>query len=640
MQNRYSLWKYWLIVLIVVVSVIYALPNVFGEDPAVQINAGQTKAPLDEKVTKQLISTLKQANLKYKSVELGDESLLFRFYDADTELKANDLIKAKLGTDYTVAATIAPATPQWLEAIGAYPMKYGLDLRGGVHFLMDIDVDGVVAKRVTGIIKSVGEDLRRQRIRYSGLVRLKNNNILMSFRNQQSRDAAYSLLKSNYPNLLLSKRNRVGGRRGQFRIIAQLSPATLATSREYTIEQAMTILRNRVNELGIGEAVVQRQGANRIAVDLPGIQDAARAKQIIRGTATLEFRLVDDTPGAAQTAQSTGVIPLGTKLYEWQERPVLLKNQIILSGSSITNAQSTLDQQSGTPSVQIQLGGGGESLFSRATRENVGKPMAIVYVEVKMEPKIVDGKATRVARKTERVISVATINQALHTNFIIMGLTDMNEARNLALFLRAGALPAAIYPVEERLVGPTLGLENIKRGMVSLAVGLGLILLIMLLYYRMFGLFANIALVLNLTLLVAILSLLGAAMSLPGIAGLVLTVGMAVDTNVLIFERIREELRHGMTPQAAIFAGYERAFSTIIDANVTTLIVVIVLYAIGTGPVQGFAVVTSIGLMTSMITGIFFTRAMVNLYYGRRRSVKKLSIGTIKGLPEQTGVSA
>ncbi len=402
-----------------------------------------------------------------------------------------------------------------------------------------------------------------------------------------------------------------------------MTPQAVNDARQYTIEQTMTILRNRVNELGVAEAVVQQQGSSRVAVDLPGIQDSARAKRILGGTATLEFRMVDVEHDVRNAGN--GLTPVGSKQYKYENSAVLLKNQVILSGDSITSARSGVADD-GSPAVMIRLGGGGESLFNRVTRQNVGKPMAIVFVETKTDRKELDGKIVKSRRKVERVISVATIRSALGNNFQISGLGDIQESRNLALLLRAGALPAAIDIVEERTVGPTLGLANIQRGVLSLKVGMGIILLLMLAYYRLFGFVADIALALNLVLIVAILSIVGATLTLPGIAGIVLTVGMAVDANVLIFERIREELRNGMTPHAAIHSGFERAFSTIVDANVTTLIVAIVLFGVGTGPIKGFAVTLIIGLLTSMLTAITFTRAMINLMYGGR-TVQRLSIG-------------
>ena len=408
-------------------------------------------------------------------------------------------------------------------------------------------------------------------------------------------------------------------------IIASLSLSERHAIRQSTIEQTMGILRNRVNELGVGEAVVVQQGATRVGVDLPGIQDAARAKQILGGTATLQFYLVDQDNDPVIAAK-TGAIPINTKLLKMKSNPILLKRQVVLSGDSITSALSSFDQQTATPAVQIQLGGGGEALFNKITRDNIGKSMAIVYVESKTSERMVNGVLERQTTRDERVISTAVILSALGNNFQITGLSDAKEASNLALLLRSGALPAAIYSVEERTVGPTLGKENIKRGLFSLEVGMGLILILMLVYYQLFGVIANVALLLNLMFLCALLSMLGATLTLPGIAGIVLTVGMAVDANVLINERIREELRHGSSPQAAIFSGYERAFATILDANITTLIVAIVLFSIGTGPVRGFAVTLTLGLITSMLTGITYTRGMVNLIYGYR-TVKKISIG-------------
>lgn len=620
MQNKYPTWKYLFILATCVLGILYALPNLYGEDPAIQIKPANTKVAVDENLDRQVKSVLTKNKITTKSIVREDNGIMLRFLSTDEQLKAQDAIKADLGTNYTVAINIAPATPSWLEKISASPMKYGLDLRGGVHFLLDVDIDGVIARREEGLIKNIGQDLRQARIRYSRISRVRGVGISMYFRDALARDNASTLIRRNYTSLIVTRKDN----NGSFALSASLSPAELNNIRRYTLEQTMSILRNRVNELGVGEAVVQSQGANRVAVDLPGIQDAARAKQILGGTATLEFRMVDQV-NDARSAQA-GMVPVGAKLYKHDGRPILLKNQVILSGDSITSAMATFDQQTGLPAVSIQLGGGGETLFTRVTRQNVGKLMSIVYVETKVQNKMVNGKMARSTKKAERVISVATIQSALGNNFQITGLGDANEARNLALLLRAGALPAAIYPVEERTVGPSLGLENIKRGMISLGVGMGIILVLMLIYYRLFGLIADIALMLNLVLLVAVLSLIGTTLTLPGIAGIVLTVGMAVDANVLIYERIREELRNGLTPQAAIFAGYERAFSTIVDANVTTLIVAVVLFAIGTGPIKGFAIVLAIGLMTSMLTGITFTRAMVNQIYGRRH-IKRLSIG-------------
>lgn len=620
MQNKYPAWKYILIIVVTILGFVYALPNIYGEDPAIQIKVNTTGVAVDDAVKDRVSNTLKTNDINVKAMALENNIIMIRFPNTDAQLKAQDVIKAELGPKYTVAINIAPATPTWLESIGAAPMKYGLDLRGGVHFMLEVDIDGVIARREQGIIKSIAQELRDQRLRYAGIKQVKDQGVFIRFRNPADRDTAMSILKRNFPNLIVTRKDA----NGAFTLRAQISPAELNNIRQYTIEQTMSILRNRVNELGVGDAVVQSQGANRVAVDLPGIQDAAHAQQILGGTATLEFRMVDQVNDPRTAA--AGMVPVGSKLYSYQGRPTLLKNQVILSGDAITSAVAAYDQQTGQPSVNIQLGGGNDALFSRTTRQNVGKLMAIVYVETKANNEIIDGKVVRTNKKIERVISVATIQSALGTNFQITGLSDPNESRNLALLLRAGALPAAIYPVEERTVGPSLGMENIRRGMISLEVGMGIILLIMVLYYRLFGLIADIALLMNLILLVACLSIIGSTLTLPGIAGIVLTVGMAVDANVLIYERIREELRNGITPHAAIYAGYERAFATIVDANVTTLIVAVVLFAIGTGPVKGFAVVLAIGLMTSMLTSITFTRAIVNQIY-KHKSIKRLSIG-------------
>jgi len=624
MQNKYPLWKNLLLVFVAIAAFIYALPNFYGEDPSIQISPVKTEDVISTETALLVKKTLEKAKLKPRAFEQNDKQILMRFPNTDTQIQAKDLIRAALDQQkYIIASNFTSAAPSWLAAIGATPMKYGLDLRGGVHLLMEVDIPGVMRRREEALVKNIGTTLREARLRYTSLRRTMSNRIIIQFRTTQTRDAAFKEIRSNFPQLLL---NKVKAPRG-FGIIAKLSPAEVTNIRQYTIEQTMTTLRNRVNELGIGEAIVQQQGTNRVAVDLPGIQDAARAKKILRGTATLEFHLVD-TKNDAPTAAMTGIVPVGSRLYTHEGRPVLLYNQVILSGGSITSATSTIDE-SGMPAVIVSLGGGGESLFTKTTRENVGKPMSIVFVETKVDSKLVDGQVKRKTRKVERVINVATIQSALGNRFRITGLSSMEEARDLALFLRAGALPATIFPVEERIVGPTLGIENIKRGLISLAVGTAIIFVVMLLYYQLFGLIADIALLLNLVLLVAILSLLDAVLTLPGIAGVVLTMGMAVDANVLIYERIREELRHGMGAQAAIFAGYERAFSTIVDANVTTLIVVVILFAIGTGPIKSFAITTSVGLLASMITGITFTRAMVNLIYGRRQ-VKHLAIGTVR----------
>ncbi len=617
MQNKYPLWKNLLLIAVAVLGFIYAIPNLYSEYPVVQISA---QTPINNQELKTKVETiLKEGKLEYSDLIIENEGIEVVFKSTDDQILARDVIKNTLGNQYTVALNLAPTTPHWLEKIKAEPMKQGLDLRGGVHFLLEVDVESVISRRYEGLMKNISQELREVGVRYSGIRYVADKGIDLRFRDAQSMETALSELREKIPGLVFVKSKTPNA------IVGTLSPVELNSIRQNTIEQTMSILRNRVNELGVGEAVVQQQGATRVAVDLPGIQDAARAKQILGGTATLQFYLVDQE-NDPQIAKQTGSVPVNDKLYMMDNRPILLKRQVVLSGDSITSAVSSFDQQTATPAVQIQLGGGGESFFTKVTRENIGKRMAIVYVESKTSVQNVEGVEKRVTHREERVISAPVIQNALGSNFQITGLTDSKEASNLALLLRAGALPAAIYPIEERTVGPSLGKENIRRGVISLEVGMGLILALMLVYYRLFGVVANIALLLNLVLLGALLSIIGATLTLPGIAGIVLTVGMAVDANVLIYERIREELRLGLSPQAAISKGYERAFSTILDANVTTFIVAVILFAVGTGPVRGFAVTLSLGLLTSMLTAITYTRGIVNWYYGGR-NVKKLSIG-------------
>lgn len=617
MQNKYPWWKNLLLIALVLVGLVYAIPNLYSDYPAVQIST-QNSMSMDA-LEVQVKKILSDAKINYGAIVTSQDHLEIRFASTDIQLLARDTLKNALGSAYTVALNLAPATPRWMSKIGAEPMKQGLDLRGGVHFLLEIDVDSVISRRFEGLIKNIGQDLRESGIRYTGIRFLSDKGIDIRFRDEQAMNSGIAEVKDKFPDLLITKSETTNS------FYANLSANELNTIRQNTIEQTMSILRNRVNELGVGEAVVQQQGATRVAVDLPGIQDAARAQQILGGTATLQFYLVDQE-NDAQIAKQTGVIPVTSKLYTMDGTPILLKRQVVLSGDSITSAVSSFDQQTATPAVQVQLGGGGESLFTKVTRDNIGKRMAIVFVETKTTTQLVNGVEKKITQREERVISAAVIQNALGNNFQITGLSDSKEASNLALLLRAGALPTVIYPVEERTVGPSLGKENIHRGLVSLEVGMGLILILMLIYYHFFGLVANIGLFLNLILLSALLSIIGNTLTLPGIAAFVLTVGMAVDANVLIYERIREELRNGLSPQAAVYAGYDRAFSTIVDANVTTLIVGVVLFAIGTGPIRGFAVILSLGLLTSMLTSITYTRAIVNWYYGSR-SVKKLSIG-------------
>jgi preprotein translocase subunit SecD len=520
-----------------------------------------------------------------------------------------------------VAPNLAPRTPKWLQAIGADPLKLGLDLRGGVHFLLAIDVDESTKARETGEIHTISNDLRKENLRYSSIKRDAQNGIEIVFRDQPTLDKALAYLTTHMPDYVVTKDET----NGVYKINAKMTEAAQIKLRDFAVEQTMTILNNRINELGVSEAVVQQQGMNKVSVDLPGVQDTARAKEIIGKTASLRFQMVDEESDLA-SAQA-GVIPLGSRLYDYEGRHVLLKNQVILQGSSITYATASLGEN-GRPTVNVRLGGGGESLFHRTTAESIGKAMAVVYVETKVEKKIIDGKLETVRKPIEKVISVATIQSALGNNFEITNLSDAQYAQNLALLLRSGAFTAPVDFIQERIVGPSLGKTNIEKGVMSILVGMAAVFIFMIMYYRLFGLFADVALLLNVIFVLSILSLLGATLTLPGIAGIVLTIAMAVDANVLINERIREELRNGVSPQTSIKAGYERALATIIDSNVTTLIVMIVLFALGSGMVKGFAVTVTIGLFTSMITAVMYSRALVNLVYGRR-TVKDLSIGRV-----------
>ncbi len=619
-MNHYPWWKNIILLVCVVIGVIYTLPNLYGEDYAVQVSLSESKAVEDSLVIK-VQDIITAQHLTYLSVKKTDGQILARFPDPDTQLKASDYIKASLGEDYIVAPNLAPRTPKWLQAIGAAPLKLGLDLRGGVHFLLAVDVDESTKMRENGEIHTISNDLRKENIRYSSIKRDQKSGIEITFRDAETQKKAYGYLPKHLPDYVVTMSEEGGA----FQINAKMNEAALIKLRDYAVEQTMTILVNRINELGVSEAVVQQQGLNKVSVDLPGVQDTARAKEIIGKTASLRFQMVDDEHDLA-SAQA-GIVPMGTRLYNYDGRPVLLKNEVILQGSSITYATASMGD-TGRPKVDVRLGGGGESLFHRATAENIGKSMAVIYVESKTETKLVDGKVVTVRIPAEKIISVATIQSALGNNFEITGLSSTQYAQNLALLLRSGAFTAPVEFIQERIVGPSLGKSNIQKGVLSIVVGISIVLFFMIVYYRLFGIFANVALLLNVFFILAILSLLGATLTLPGIAGIVLTIAMAVDANVLINERIREDLRNGMSAQASIKAGYERALGTIIDSNVTTLIVMIVLFALGSGMVKGFAVTVTIGLFTSMVTSVVYSRALVNLVYGRRQ-VKSLSIGRV-----------
>ena len=618
MLNRYPLWKYLMVMFAIAIAALYALPNIYGEDPAVQVT-GARGASVDLSTLDAVTDALEAKSLSTKSVALENGSILVRFNDTDTQISARDIITEALGDDVIVALNLAASTPDWLESIGAAPMKLGLDLRGGVHFLMEVDMDAAMQKLVGQQEEAFRSELREEKIRYRAIRPSGKDAVEVILRNEEQLAEAKSLLQSKHQDMTFvdSESN------GRFSLIANFTETRLQEIRNYAVEQNITILRNRVNELGVAEPLVQRQGASRIVVELPGVQDTARAKEILGATATLEFREVDSSADLA--AAAAGRAPAGSEIKQDRDgRPVVLKKRVILGGSSITDASSSVDEY-GRPQVNISLDSEGGSKMSTFSRQNIGKLMATVFAEYKDSGrKTPEGRV--ILSKHEEVINQATIQSALGRNFRITGIDSTAEAHNLALLLRAGALIAPISIVEERTIGPSMGQQNIDMGIMAMVWGMAAVMLFTLLYYRTFGLIANVALMANLVLIIGVMSMIpGATMTLPGIAGIVLTVGMAVDANVLIFERIREELRDGRSPQQAIHQGYANAFSTIADANITTLLTAIILFAVGTGAIKGFAVTLSIGILTSMFTAIIGTRCIVNLMYGGKR-VKKLSI--------------
>ena len=619
-MNRYSSWKYILILFLIGLGLLFALPNIYGKDPSLQISAARS-AEITELTEYQISAALDEAGLSYKNIVLGVGNLIIRFNDEETQLKAQPIVKESLGRNYVVALNLAPATPDWLSKFGAEPMSLGLDLRGGVHFLMEVDMDAAVDKAEERYISELRSFLRENKVRYKTITRNKPSGLLIRFKDDNERNNGQSLIEKNLLdlNVIAPDANET-----EFSLIITIKDEVLLETQRLALQQNITTLRKRVNELGVAEPVIQRQGLKRVVVQLPGVQDTARAKAILGATATLEFRLVDE--GHEPQEAVNGRIPAGSKLYyERNGQPILLKKQVMLTGDSIINAASGIDTLTGGPDVTITLDGRGAKRMSRGTRDNVGKRLAVVFMEYKMETIEINGEFVKEKETIEEVINAAVIQEQLGKRFHITGLDSSEEAKNLALLLRAGALAAPIYIIEERTVGPSLGQDNIDKGFDSVAIGFVLVLIFMAIYYKIFGLFADIALGLNLVLIVAMLSLLQATLTLPGIAGIVLTVGMAVDANVLIFERIREEIRNGNSPQASIHSGYEKAFSTITDANITTLIAALMLFSFGTGPIQGFAVTLSLGIISSMFTAIMVTRGLVNLIYGGR-NLKKLTI--------------
>ncbi|EMH9440725.1 protein translocase subunit SecD [Proteus mirabilis] len=615
MLNRYPLWKYLMLIFAILIGLLYALPNLYGEDPAVQITGARGTAA-NEQTLDQVRSLLDKEKIEAKSIALENGAILARFSNPDIQLRAREALLPALGDKFVVALNLAPATPKWLEAIGGEPMKLGLDLRGGVHFLMEVDMETALGKLQEQNVDSLRTLLRDEGIPYSSIRKTDNYGVEIRFRNADDRSKASDYLARRNQDLIF--RN---GDNNSLKAI--FTDERLRDARTYAVQQNITILRNRVNQLGVAEPLVQRQGADRIVVELPGIQDTARAKEILGATATLEFRLVNTN--VDPSALETGGIPGDSEVkYTRDGRPTILYKRVVLTGDHITDSTSQADEY-GQPQVSISLDSAGGSIMSNFTKDNVGKPMATLFVEYKDSGKR-DENDRAILVKNEEVINVANIQTRLGNNFRITGISNANEARQLSLLLRAGALIAPIQIVEERTIGPTLGLQNITQGLEACLWGLIASVAFMIIYYRKFGVIASTALLANLVLIVGVMSLLpGATLTMPGIAGIVLTLAVAVDANVLINERIKEELRNGRSVQQAIHEGYKGAFSSIIDANLTTLITAVILYAVGTGSIKGFAITTAIGVATSMFTAIVGTRAIVNLLYGGKR-IKKLSI--------------
>ncbi len=623
-MNRYPLWKYLLIIAITVLGLLYALPNLYPSDPSLQITM-EDRYNFNGKELKNIQVALTKAKIAVKRIDSADNKLMVRFNNTDDQFASVDPIKDALGKNYITALTLAPTTPSWLKSFNALPMYLGLDLRGGVHFLMEVDMKTAINKSLDRYRIELGSFLRDKNLRYLGVLR-EADILTIKFENEELRAKALKALKREYniaSSLLEFK--EIPAKKG-VALEVTLTEVNINNTKRFALQQNITTLRNRVNELGVSEPIIQQQGLERIVVELPGVQDPAQAKKILGATATLEFRMVDEEndPYLAQSSRRT---PVGDKLFmERNGNPILLKRKVMLTGDYITGADPGFDRDQ-RPSVTITLDGKGANIFARETGKNVQKLMAVVFIEQKKKSKkLPDGTIINKTIKTQEVINVARIQERLSKRFQITGLDSTKESNKLAILLRAGALAAPVYIVEERTIGPSLGADNVVDGRNAVIIGFIFVLIFMAIYYRVFGLVANMALTLNLVLIVAVLSMLQATLTLPGIAGIVLTVGMAVDANVLIYERIKEELRNGVTPQIAIQAGYDKAFSTIADANITTLIAAIVLYGMGTGPIKGFAITLMIGIASSMFTAIMGTRAVINLIYGNKR-IKKLQIG-------------
>jgi len=615
-MHQYPLWKSMTVLAVVLVSIVLALPNVFGETAALQLSR-KDRAAFAEASVQELEQLLERERIAYEDAYLdADGRLWIRFGDVERQIEARDLIAREYEGQFAIATTFAPRAPRWLTGLGLKPMSLGLDLRGGIYLVYEVDVEGAVAQLTQVLERDLRKVLRDARIPYDEVAGA-GPAVRLIIKDPAQTSGAVDAVRKFDPQLAV----RQGDLPGQ--VVVELTPDQIRQRQDFAIQQNITALNNRVNALGVAEPVIQRQGLNRIAVQLPGIQDAAEVVRVLGKVATLEFRLVDQANSPLE-AKRTGRAPLGTRLYEdRQGNPVLLKREVIATGEQLIDATSTLSQ--GEPAVDVVLDGRGGEEMLRTTRENLGKPMAVVFIERERELVERDGRKVVIDRSSEEVISVATIRGIFSNRFQITGLTA-SEGQELARLLRAGALAAPLYIVEQRLIGPSLGRDNIERGFRALVIGMLITFAFMALYYRVFGLVADLILVTNVVLITALLSLFGAALTLPGIAGIVLTVGMAVDANILIYERIREEVRNGNSPWAAIHGGFEHALSAIIDANVTTLIAAVMLFAFGTGPIRGFAVVLFLGILTSLFTALMGSRALIQLVYGRRRRLERLAI--------------
>ncbi len=623
-MNDFPRWKYVLVAVVLGLGVLYSLPNVFLQQPAVQISANRG-AQIDDALEARVRNTLKTANLEVDRIDRTDTRLLARFDNSDEQLAASDALKTELGDDkYVVALNLASTVPAWLRMIGANSMPLGLDLQGGVHFLMQVDDRDVMQKQQQRYIDDIREVLREGKVRYKSVGKSAKG-LVVELRSSDDRDTARSLIETKVPEVFLSQGT---SEEGNYTLAAAIDPEKLREISRNTIQQNVATLRNRINALGVAEPLIVQQGESRIVVELPGVQDTAEAKKILGATATLEYRAVDESVNPVD-AERTGRVPPEDRLYHLREGggPIVLKKKVIVTGDELVGASSQPDPQTGEPAVSVTLNAAGGRKMLEFTTQNVGKPMAVVYVERKPETSIVNGKEVRTTKVTEEVVSVATIRGVFSNKFQTTGLGSMQEASETALLLRSGSLAAPVEIVEERVIGPSLGQDNIKKGINAVLLGLAAVLVCAAAYYYLFGLVADIALFFNLMLLIAVMSAIGVTLTMPGIAGIVLTLGMAIDANVLICERIREELRNGLTPLAAIRAGYDKAWATILDANVTHLLAALALMTLGSGPIKGFGITLFIGILTSMFTSVTVTHGITNLLHSGRKKLHGLRVG-------------